>query len=78
MTQSDPQFDLINRPAHYAEGRKYEPIDVIVDWGLDFLLGNVVKYIARAGRKPGSSKLQDLEKAAFYLQKALEVLRAKS
>ena len=71
----DRSFDPIHRPAHYAEGRKYEPIDVIVDWRLDFLLGNVVKYVSRAGRKPDASELQDLEKAAFYLRKAVERAR---
>jgi hypothetical protein len=68
-------FDPINRPAHYAEGRKYEPIDVITDWQLDFLLGNVVKYVSRAGRKANSTKLQDLEKAQFYLQRAIQDAR---
>lgn len=41
----------VNHPSHYAEGRKYEPIDVIEDWELGFNLGNTVKYISRAGRK---------------------------
>jgi len=55
-------------PSHYCEGRKYEPMDVIADWDLDFFLGSALKYIARAGRKPGCSKEQDLEKAIEYLQ----------
>lgn len=41
----------VNHPSHYAEGREYEPIDVILDWDLGFNLGNTVKYISRAGRK---------------------------
>ena len=52
--------DNVNHPSHYAEGRKYEPIDVIEDWELDFCLGNAVKYISRAGRK--SDELEDLKK----------------
>lgn len=63
--------DPINKPAHYAAGREYEPIDVIADWGLDFDLGNVVKYVSRAGRKPGASAAEDLCKAAVYLQHAI-------
>ena len=43
--------DLIKKPAHYCKGRKYEPKDVIHDWGLNFNLGNAVKYISRNGRK---------------------------
>ena len=57
--------DIINAPSHYCEGRKYQPIDVISDWGLNFNLGNTVKYISRAGRK--DDIVQDLKKARFYL-----------
>ena len=43
--------DLINKPAHYIEGREIEPIQVIEDWNLDYHLGQVLKYVSRAGRK---------------------------
>lgn len=56
--------DVVNRPAHYAN-RKYEPINVISSWKLDFLLGNVVKYISRLGLKDDPK--QDINKALFYL-----------
>lgn len=59
--------DIIGHPAHYCDGRKFEPKDVIWDWKLDFNLGNVVKYISRCGRKPDNSMLQDLKKARQYL-----------
>ena len=36
---------IIEHPAHYCEGRKYEPKDVIRDWELNFNLGNAVKYV---------------------------------
>ena len=65
----------VEHPAHYAEGRKYEPIDVINDWGLDFDLGNVVKYISRAGRK--GSMIEDLEKAAVYLNDEITRLKGR-
>ena len=55
----------VEHPSHYADGRKYEPINVICDWNLDFCLGNVVKYISRAGRK--ENEIEDLKKARFYL-----------
>ncbi len=51
-----------------------EPIDVIEDWGLDFNLGNAVKYIGRANHK--GSKRQDLEKAIYYLNRAVSRLGA--
>ena len=69
--------DLINNPPHYKQG-KYEPIDVIEDWGLDrdFCLANVIKYIARSDHK--GNKLQDLKKAQFYLNRKIENLERNS
>jgi hypothetical protein len=49
-----------------------EPIDVIQAWDLNFCLGNVVKYIARAGRKDGNTKEKDLKKAIQYIKFELE------
>ncbi len=60
--------DPIDHPPHYTFGR-LEVIDVIEDWDLGFALGNAVKYIARAGRK--GDALEDLRKAAWYLQRAI-------
>jgi hypothetical protein len=57
---------------HYKDGRKYEPWDVIADWGLNYYTGNALKYISRAGRKTGNSYGQDLTKAITYLQKELD------
>ena len=64
--------DAVNRPSHYAEGREFETIDVIEDWGLGYHLGNAVKYISRAGRK--DDILQDLKKAQWYLTREIENL----
>ena len=69
------EFDVINNPSHYCEGRTYEPIAVIKDWGLNFNLGNTVKYISRAGRK--DNILQDLKKAKFYLDWEIKYLESK-
>lgn len=63
------QADMVNKPPHYNFG-KYEVLDVIEDWNLDYHLGNVVKYIARAEHK--GNKLQDLEKAKFYLDRYIK------
>ena len=65
--------DIISHPAHYCHG-KYEPKDVIRDWGLNFNLGNVVKYISRAGYK--DDIVQDLKKARQYLDFEIEALEA--
>ena len=63
-------FDSVQRPAHYAEGRKYEPRKVIHDWQLNFNLGNAVKYISRAGRK--GDMVEDLRKAIQYIEFEIE------
>ena len=44
----------------------------MIDQDLDFILGNVVKYVCRAGAKPGESRLDDLKKAQAYINKAIE------
>jgi hypothetical protein len=38
---------------------------------LDFLLGSVIKYAFRAGRKPGESALKDLLKCRDFLDDAI-------
>ena len=59
--------DAVNHPSHYTFG-KYEVVDVLLDWNLRYPLGNVIKYVARAGKKGGPEKmLEDLKKAQFYL-----------
>lgn len=63
-------------PSHYNQG-KYEVIDVITDWGLNFNLGNTVKYVARAGHKNPNKMIEDLEKALFYLNYEIERLKNK-
>lgn len=61
----------VEHPAHYNVG-KIEVIDAINEWKLDFDLGNVIKYIARAGHKDASKTIEDLEKAKFYLEDAIK------
>ena len=50
------------------------PISVIQAWKLDFCLGNVIKYLARAGKKPGEPAIKDLKKARDYLGFAINNL----
>ena len=65
--------DMIN-PAHYRGDRKFEPIEVIEDWGLNYRLGNALKYISRNGRKPGEDPREGLRKAIWYLEREIESL----
>lgn len=64
--------DNVSNPSHYTDGRSYEPRKIIRDWDLNFNLGNVVKYISRAGRK--GDILEDLLKARQYLDFEIEAL----
>ena len=58
---------LTVRPDYYNPDSDYEPRKVIKAWGLDWNLGNALKYIARCGKKANNSKLIDLEKAITYI-----------
>lgn len=66
--------DNVNHPSHYTYG-KIEVIDAIEDWGLNFHRGNAVKYIARAGKKDKFKEVEDLEKAAWYINREIERLK---
>jgi hypothetical protein len=65
--------DAVHHPSHYNQG-KIEVIDAIEDWQLEFHEGNVVKYVARAQHK--GTRVQDLEKAAWYLNRKIENLKS--
>lgn len=78
--------DAVNHPPHYGEGADdpYEAIKVIEIWlarlaatepgaaTVAFHIGTVLKYIARAGKKPGEPMVQDLKKARWYLDRAID------
>lgn len=55
---------MIDNPKHYTDGG-IETIDFIRAKKLGFELGNVVKYVSRAGKK--CSEIEDLKKAQWYL-----------
>ena len=63
------QFDDITKPEHYCAGFQIEPLDYILKNGLDFLEGNIIKYISRYDMKGG---VKELNKAKFYLEKLIE------
>lgn len=62
--------DMVNHPKHYTQG-KIEVSDFIIDQKLDFLAGNIVKYVCR--HKFKGTPVQDLKKARWYLDKLIEV-----
>lgn len=70
------QYEQIDHPAHYGGADNvYEAIKVIRAWDLNFELGNAVKYISRAGKKPGTVAIMDLMKARWYLDAEIARLR---
>lgn len=64
--------DNVAHPKHYNQG-SIEVIEYIEDQELGFRLGNVVKYISRAGRKDPAKVIEDLKKAQWYLQREIEI-----
>lgn len=65
--------DAIN-PTHYGgTDNPFEVIKIIEAYNLDFTTGNIIKYTLRAGKK--DNELQDLEKAAWYLNRKIEKLK---
>lgn len=68
----DAKPEAVNHPNHYGGDTTYEAIKVIEAWQLDFSLGNAVKYISRAGKKDPTKTVEDLKKAAWYLNRAIE------
>lgn len=69
--------DEVNHPSHYNSGN-IEVIDYIEDQDLNFNLGNVVKYVSRAGKKDASKTIVDLKKARFYIEREIKRLEAKA
>lgn len=68
--------ESVDHPKHYGgKENPYEAIKVIEAWDLDFCLGNVIKYLSRAGKKHIDKEIEDLEKALWYLQRKIEYLK---
>lgn len=74
--------DPVNHPSHYTSHPSGIECIEIAKW-YDFCIGNCIKYLWRAGLKEergmahNEKKLQDLEKAAWYLNKEIEDLKKK-
>lgn len=82
-TSTDPNGDyspdMVNHPPHY-ETNGIESIDAMrASQGdeavKDFCICNAFKYIWRRSHK--GSEIQDLEKAVWYLNKAIEIEKEK-
>lgn len=67
--------NAVNHPAHYNSG-KFEVVEVLEDWGMGPHEFNVIKYVARAGKKDPAKHIEDLEKGAWYLARKIELMKA--
>ena len=68
MSDSPFDDDVINKPIHYNQGN-IEVSDFIIDQKMNFLEGNIVKYVSRYKTKNG---IEDLKKAQWYLNKLIK------
>jgi hypothetical protein len=69
--------EMVNHPSHYGgKDNVYEVVKVCEAWGLDkdAYIFNVVKYVARAGKKDTDKELQDMKKVLWYLNRKIERL----
>ena len=71
------QEDMVNHPAHYKVGG-IETLDFIraklnPDGYVGYCVGNVLKYLSRAGHKDKKKVQEDLKKAEFYLKEAIMI-----
>ena len=80
FTETD---DQINHPSHYTWIKDKVGIEVIdITRHLDFDLGNAIKYILRAGKKPinksnsnlNVAAIQDLKKAIWYINDKIKMI----
>ena len=63
--------DTVDHPSHYTHPSGIECIQVVRH--MNFNLGNAIKYIWRCGSKAGANEIEDLKKAAWYIND--EILR---
>jgi len=61
--------EVVENPPHYQSKTGLEVIDVIEAFELDFMLGNAIKYILRAGKK--GDRTMDLKKALWYIERSI-------
>ena len=66
--------DNTNKTPQHYQGT-IQPIDLINAQDLNFNLGNVVKYVCRAGKKQGENVLSDLDKAKNYINYEIERIK---
>jgi len=77
LTTKKEADEAVN-PKHYSDFGDYSAVIIIRVWDkirkaagvepISFAVGNAIKYIQRAGFKPGEEEVRDLKKSIWYLQ----------
>lgn len=75
--EAEQKEDVVNHPNHYNQYDGFEVIDVCEqlrapDGTGNYNRGNAFKYLARAGWKNDAKHVEDLKKAAFYIQREID------
>lgn len=74
-------YEMVNHPSHYGGAdNPYEVVKVLEAWltrdqMIGWLRGTAIKYMARAGKKPGNTGEQDLAKARWYTDYEIEFVK---
>ncbi len=75
-------YEEVNHPAHYGGDTPYEVIKVLEAWdeqlGLTVNITSAIKYLTRAGRKPGVPAEKDLRKAIWHITREIDRLAVHS
>jgi hypothetical protein len=76
LEQAELQSDVVKNPKHY-EQYEFEPVSCIMKNELSFWMGNVIKYVMRAGTKDDTDEVQDLKKAIRYIEMRINQLEGR-
>ena len=71
--EKEVKHDSVNHPSYYCDGG-IETIDFIEAKNLGYHLASAVKYISRAGMKNPDTEIEDLRKAAWYINRRIQQL----
>lgn len=73
-SNNNVNYEYVERPEHYNFSN-ISAWDAIEEWGFEpgFSLGSAIKYICRAGRKPGENTIRDLRKAVQNIEHVIEI-----
>lgn len=78
-SNNNVNYEYVERPEHYNFSN-ISAWDAIDEWGFEpgFSLGSAIKYICRAGRKPGENTIRDLRKAVQNIEHVIEIFEKRS